>query len=53
MTNESKNPNILLSSLAEGFEDPKMNDTIRTIENSLNAISDILRDIDTRLKALE
>lgn len=53
MSNESRNPDIQITDLKEGFDDPALNDTIRTIENSLHAISDILRDIDTRLKALE
>lgn len=53
MTDESKNPDIKLSNLAEGFDDKRLNDTIRTIESSLHALSDIVKDIDVRLKAIE
>jgi len=53
MSSPSRNPDIELSELREGFDDVALNDTIRSIENSLNAINLILQDLDTRVKALE
>jgi len=53
MSGESNNPDVQISDLREGFDDTALNDTVRSIENSLNVISDILKDIDARLKVLE